>query len=121
MSMQDVKQQQQKPPSRFSSWVFWARNILGPIVLIGLGVVLVAWILSFGRVIDVMWATIFTIIMGVLGVVFTFCQWIYAILSDASNYLRPRRTMGESISLPEQRQAFLERLAVLQVLMQAIS
>jgi transposase-like protein len=40
---------------------------------------------------------------------------------ELRNYLRPRRTMGESISIPEQRQAFLERLAGLQVLMQAIS
>jgi len=40
---------------------------------------------------------------------------------ELRNYLRPRRTMGESISFPEQRQAFLERLAGLQVLMQAIS
>jgi len=40
---------------------------------------------------------------------------------ELRNYLRPRRTMGEPISLPEQRRAFLQRLAVLQALIQAAS
>lgn len=43
------------------------------------------------------------------------------IVDERRNYLRPRRMMGESLSHPEQQQAFLERLAALQVLMQAIS
>ena len=33
---------------------------------------------------------------------------------ELRNYLRSRRTRGEKISLPEQRQAFLQRLAALQ-------
>jgi len=33
---------------------------------------------------------------------------------ELRNYLRPRRTMGEAISLLEQRQVFLQRLAALQ-------
>jgi len=40
---------------------------------------------------------------------------------ELRNYLRPRRTMGELVSLPEQRRAFLQRLAALQTLMQAAS
>jgi hypothetical protein len=32
------------------------------------------------------------------------------------NYLRPRRTMGEVISLLKQRQAFLQRLTALQTM-----
>jgi putative transposase len=35
--------------------------------------------------------------------------------------LRPRRTLGEVVSLLEQRQAFLQRLAALQTLIQAAS
>jgi|GraSoiStandDraft_15_1057317.scaffolds.fasta_scaffold549596_2 putative transposase len=33
---------------------------------------------------------------------------------ELRNDLRPRRTMGKKISLPEQRRAFLQRLAALQ-------
>ena len=40
---------------------------------------------------------------------------------ELRNYLRPRRTMGEVVSLLEQRQAFLQRLAALQALIQAAS
>jgi putative transposase len=40
---------------------------------------------------------------------------------DLRNYLRPRRTMGEEVTLLEQRQAFLQRLAVLQTVIQAAS
>jgi transposase-like protein len=40
---------------------------------------------------------------------------------ELRNYLRPRRTMGEPISLPEQRRAFLQRLAALKALIQAAS
>ena len=40
---------------------------------------------------------------------------------ELRNYLRPRRTMGEVVSLPEQRQAFLQRLAALQRMIQAAS
>ena len=36
-------------------------------------------------------------------------------------YLRPRRTMSEVVSLLEQRQAFLQRLAALQTVIQAAS
>jgi transposase-like protein len=38
---------------------------------------------------------------------------------ELRNYLRPRRTMGEAISLLEQRLAFLQHLAALQILIQA--
>lgn len=40
---------------------------------------------------------------------------------ELRNNLRPRRTMGEVVSLREQRQAFLQRLAALQILIQAVS
>jgi transposase-like protein len=40
---------------------------------------------------------------------------------ELRNYLRPRRTMGEAVSLLEQRQAFLQCLAALQTLIQAAS
>jgi transposase-like protein len=40
---------------------------------------------------------------------------------ELRNYLRPRRTMGEVVSLLEQRQAFLQRLAALQALIQVAS
>lgn len=40
---------------------------------------------------------------------------------ELRNYLRPHRTMGETISLPEQRQAFLQRLAALKALIRAAS
>ncbi|GHO70496.1 hypothetical protein KSC_093880 [Ktedonobacter sp. SOSP1-52] len=40
---------------------------------------------------------------------------------ELRNYLRPRRTMGEVVSLLEQRQAFLQRLAALQRMIQATS
>jgi putative transposase len=40
---------------------------------------------------------------------------------ELRNYLRPRRTMGEVVSLLEQRQAFLQHLAALQTLIQAAS
>ncbi|GHO82638.1 hypothetical protein KSZ_06440 [Dictyobacter formicarum] len=40
---------------------------------------------------------------------------------ELHNYLRPRRTMGEVVSLREQRQAFLQRLAALQIAIQAAS
>ena len=40
---------------------------------------------------------------------------------ELHNYLRPRRTMGEVVSLREQRQAFLQRLAALQIAIQAVS
>jgi putative transposase len=40
---------------------------------------------------------------------------------ELRNYLRPRRTVGELVSLPEQRRAFLERLAALQIVIQAAS
>ena len=40
---------------------------------------------------------------------------------ELRNYLRPRRTLGEVISLWEQRQAFRKPLAVLQTLIQAAS
>jgi hypothetical protein len=40
---------------------------------------------------------------------------------ELRNSLRPRRTMGEVISLQEQRQAFRKPLAALQTLIQAAS
>jgi transposase-like protein len=40
---------------------------------------------------------------------------------ELRNYLRPRRTMGEVISLREQRQAFLQRIVALQTLIQTAS
>jgi putative transposase len=40
---------------------------------------------------------------------------------ELRNYLRPRRTIGEVVSLLEQRQAFLQRIAALQILIQAAS
>jgi len=40
---------------------------------------------------------------------------------EVRNYLRPRHTMGESVSLAEQRRLFCERLASLQTLMVAAS
>ena len=40
---------------------------------------------------------------------------------ELRNYLRPRRTIGEVVSLLEQRQAFLQRIAALQALIQAAS
>jgi putative transposase len=40
---------------------------------------------------------------------------------ELRNYFRSRRTMGELISLPEQRRAFLQRLAALKALIQAAS
>jgi transposase-like protein len=40
---------------------------------------------------------------------------------ELRNYLRPRRTIGEVVSLLEQRQAFLQRIAALQTLIQAAS
>jgi putative transposase len=40
---------------------------------------------------------------------------------ELRNYLRPRRTMGEVVSLSEQRKAFLQQIATLQREMQATS
>jgi transposase-like protein len=40
---------------------------------------------------------------------------------ELRNYLRPRRSRGEMVSLQEQRQAFLQHLAALQTLIQAAS
>jgi transposase-like protein len=40
---------------------------------------------------------------------------------ELRNYLRPRRTMGEVVSLREQRRAFLQRLAALQTAIQTAS
>jgi len=40
---------------------------------------------------------------------------------ELRTYLRPRRTMGEVVSLLEQRQTFLQRLAALQTVIQAAS
>jgi putative transposase len=40
---------------------------------------------------------------------------------ELRNYLRLRRSIGEPISFPEQRRAFLQRLAVLKALIQAAS
>jgi putative transposase len=40
---------------------------------------------------------------------------------ELRNYLRSRRTIGEAVSLLEQRRAFLQRLADLQILIQAAS
>src|SRR5258708_6590034 len=40
---------------------------------------------------------------------------------ELRNYLRPRRSMGEAVSLLEQRRAFLQRLATLQRVIQAAS
>jgi transposase-like protein len=40
---------------------------------------------------------------------------------ELRNSIRPRRTMGEVVSLLEQRQAFLQRLAALQRMIQATS
>jgi putative transposase len=40
---------------------------------------------------------------------------------ELRNYLRPRRTMRESVSLPEQRSVFLQRLVALKALIQAAS
>ena len=40
---------------------------------------------------------------------------------ELRNYLRPRRTMGEGVSLLEQRPTFLQRFAVLQAWIQAAS
>ena len=46
-----------------------------------------------------------------------FCR----VIDELRNYLRPRRTIGEVVSLLEQRQAFLQHLAALQTLIQAAS
>jgi transposase-like protein len=40
---------------------------------------------------------------------------------ELRNYLRPRRLMGESISLSERRRTFLDRLVTLQALLQVAS
>lgn len=40
---------------------------------------------------------------------------------ELRNYLRPRCTMGEVVSLLEQRRAFLQRLAALQTAIQTVS
>lgn len=40
---------------------------------------------------------------------------------ELRHYLRPRRTVGEAVSLLEQRQVFLQRLAALQTMIQAAS
>jgi putative transposase len=40
---------------------------------------------------------------------------------ELRTYLRPRRTMSEVVSLLEQRQTFLQRLAALQTVIQAAS
>ncbi len=40
---------------------------------------------------------------------------------ELRNYLRPRRSMGEPISLPKQRRAFLQKLAALKALIQNVS
>jgi hypothetical protein len=40
---------------------------------------------------------------------------------ELRNYFRSRRTMGEPISLSEQRRAFFQRLASLKALIQAAS
>ena len=40
---------------------------------------------------------------------------------ELRNYLRPRRAIGEVVSLQQQRQAFLQRLAALQTAIQAAS
>lgn len=40
---------------------------------------------------------------------------------ELRTYFRPRRTMGERASLPEQRRAFLQRLVTLKALLQAAS
>jgi putative transposase len=45
----------------------------------------------------------------------------YCAFDELHNYLRPRSTIGEPISLLEQRHVFLQRLATLQTLVQAIS
>jgi putative transposase len=47
-------------------------------------------------------------------------RFCYA-FDELRNYLRPRRTMGEVVSLLEQRQAFLQCLAALQRVIQAAS
>jgi len=40
---------------------------------------------------------------------------------ELRNFFRPRRTMGERVSLAEQRRAFLQRLFTLKALLQAAS
>lgn len=40
---------------------------------------------------------------------------------ELRTYLRPRPTIGEPISLPEQRRVFLQRLVALKALIQAAS
>jgi putative transposase len=40
---------------------------------------------------------------------------------ELRNYFRPRHTVGESASLPDQRQAFRQRLAALRAFLQAAS
>ncbi|GLV53206.1 hypothetical protein KDH_00610 [Dictyobacter sp. S3.2.2.5] len=40
---------------------------------------------------------------------------------ELRNYLRPRRTTGEVVSLLKQRQVFRQRLGALQTLLQAVS
>ena len=40
---------------------------------------------------------------------------------ELQHYFRQRRRMGESVSLPERRRAFLDRFVVLQALLQAAS
>ena len=40
---------------------------------------------------------------------------------ELQHYFRQRRRMGESVSLPERRRAFLDRLVALQALLQAAS
>ena len=40
---------------------------------------------------------------------------------EIRNYFRPRRRMGEAVSLLEQRQPFFQRLAALQTLIRAAS
>ena len=40
---------------------------------------------------------------------------------ELQNYFRQRLRMGESVSLPERRRVFLDRLVALQALLQAVS
>jgi hypothetical protein len=58
--------------------------------------------------------------MHVFGTVEAAARFCCA-FDELRNYLCPRSRMGEVVSLLEQRQMFLQRLAILQTLMQAAS
>jgi putative transposase len=54
------------------------------------------------------------------GTIEAAARFCYA-FDELRDYFRPRRTMGERVSLPEQRRAFLQRLVTLKALLQVAS